>query len=223
MHWITSHTLHGSSVTSPLTPAMSERASSQISTTPCIVLKAERRHATFGMEFRSQDAPLRGMHQEMSARLSQSAHHEVHVNNHTHCPKLENVQDTASCDCLHVCRHTCMPYLCPSLAKENPVASSMYLEGLIEYNTERNLIAIILVQSLSGTVILLDAEAADNGPPSSMASISEKTSESLASSCECAGNMVPLSSLSTMSQLWCRLFGPERYVCSDASDQSLSL
>jgi len=79
------------------------------------------------------------------------------------------------------------------------------------------MIAISLVQSLRGRVILLDAEAPDNGPPSSMASISEKKSECLASTCECAGSVVPSSSSSTMSQLWCRLFGPERYVCSDAS------
>jgi len=77
-----------------------------------------------------------------------------------------------------------MPYLCPSLATKNPAASSMYLEAFIEYNTESNLIAISLVQSLSGRVIFSDAEAPDNGPPSSMASISEKKSECLASTCE---------------------------------------
>jgi len=141
MHRINGHTLNGSSDTSPLKPARSERASSQISTTPCIVVKAESRHASFAWELRSQNAPLRGMHQEMSARLHDSAHHEVHLNNHTHCPRLGNVQDAASCDCSHVCRHTCMPYLCPSLATKNPVASSMYLEAFIEYNTKSNMIA----------------------------------------------------------------------------------
>ena len=97
MHRIGGHTLNGSSDTSPLKPARSERASSHTSTTPCIVVKAESRHARLTKELRSQNAPLRGMHQEMSARLYDSAHHEVHLNNHTHCPRLGNVQDAASC------------------------------------------------------------------------------------------------------------------------------